>query len=108
MKYIFPRQFGLHNVFTSEVDSRETAQPFKDYILREEEIARREEMMRGSRNGTEERKESTKLPKRLRGKALALVQRLQKRHQRCSYTELLRHYCPLEVSYVMTALVSLD
>ncbi|KAL1981064.1 hypothetical protein VTN96DRAFT_3129 [Rasamsonia emersonii] len=81
MKYIFPRQFGLHNVFTSAVDSRETTQPFKDYTLREDEIARRE---------------STKLPKRLRGKALALVQQLQKRHQRCSYTELLRHYCPIE------------
>ncbi|PCH03091.1 Reverse transcriptase [Penicillium occitanis (nom. inval.)] len=40
MKYIFPRQFGLHNVFTSVVDSRETVQPFKDYTLREEEIAR--------------------------------------------------------------------
>ena len=33
MKYIFPRQFGLHNVFTSPVDLRETVQPFKDYTL---------------------------------------------------------------------------
>ncbi|KAF3912145.1 hypothetical protein ABW21_db0205925 [Orbilia brochopaga] len=38
LKYIFPRAFGLHNVFTSTVDRRDTAQKFKDYILREEEI----------------------------------------------------------------------
>ncbi|KAK6344067.1 hypothetical protein TWF696_007713 [Orbilia brochopaga] len=38
LKYIFPRAFGLHNVFTSTVDRRDTAQKFKDYTLREEEI----------------------------------------------------------------------
>lgn len=40
LKYIFPRQFGLHNVFTSVVDRYETSLPFKDYFTREEEIAR--------------------------------------------------------------------
>jgi len=39
MKHIFPRQFGLHNVFTSNVDSREMARAFKDYTLREQEIS---------------------------------------------------------------------
>ena len=39
MKYIFPKQFGLHNAFSSAVDPRETVQPFKDYTLREREIA---------------------------------------------------------------------
>ncbi|KAJ6259859.1 hypothetical protein Dda_5503 [Drechslerella dactyloides] len=38
LKYIFPRAFDLHNVFTSTVDKRDTAQKFKDYTLREEEI----------------------------------------------------------------------
>ncbi|KAI8314565.1 Telomerase reverse transcriptase [Colletotrichum sp. SAR11_240] len=38
MMYIFPRQFGLHNVFTSKVDHLKTAQKFPDYTLREEEI----------------------------------------------------------------------
>ncbi|KAF5623318.1 telomerase reverse transcriptase [Fusarium sp. NRRL 52700] len=39
MMYIFPRQFGLHNVFTSQVDPTITSQKFQDYTLREEEIA---------------------------------------------------------------------
>ncbi|KAK6536115.1 hypothetical protein TWF281_000361 [Arthrobotrys megalospora] len=38
LKYIFPRAFGLHNVFTSTVNKQDTAQTFKDYTLREEEI----------------------------------------------------------------------
>ena len=94
MKYIFPRQFGLHNVFTSVVDSRETVQPFKDYTLREEEIARSKIAQRSRIQPVR-----PKIPKRLRGGPLQLVQRLQKRSQTCSYTELLRHYCPISVSY---------
>ncbi|OKL61688.1 hypothetical protein UA08_02399 [Talaromyces atroroseus] len=90
MKYIFPRQFGLHNAFTSAVDSRETVQPFKDYTLREEEIAR----LQGP-EGHRRTQIKSKLPKRLRGSPLQLVQKLQKRSQTCSYTALLRHYCPL-------------
>ncbi|RYP25294.1 hypothetical protein DL767_008472 [Monosporascus sp. MG133] len=39
MMYMFPRQFGLHNVFTSRVDFKETSQRLKDYTLREDEIA---------------------------------------------------------------------
>ncbi|RPB11270.1 hypothetical protein P167DRAFT_230450 [Morchella conica CCBAS932] len=39
LKYIFPRQFNLHNAFTSIVDRRETVQPLKDYTMREKEIA---------------------------------------------------------------------
>ncbi|KAM5471139.1 Telomerase reverse transcriptase [Microsporum audouinii] len=79
MKYIFPRQFGLHNVFTSTVDRTETAMPFKDYSLREREIAS---------------KPGEKVPRRLRGRLVELVQSMQKRHSRCAYVELLRHYCP--------------
>ncbi|EPS41730.1 hypothetical protein H072_4367 [Dactylellina haptotyla CBS 200.50] len=38
LKYIFPRAFGLHNVFTSTVNKADTVQQFKDYTLREDEI----------------------------------------------------------------------
>lgn len=87
MMYIFPRQFKLHNVFTSAVDRKQTAQRFQDYTLREGEIASH---MQGSRKETD----LPKIPRRLRGTAKHLVRRLQVRHGRCSYHELLRHYCP--------------
>ncbi|KMP05894.1 telomerase catalytic chain [Coccidioides immitis RMSCC 2394] len=92
MKYIFPRQFGLHNVFTSVVDSKQTAQSFKDYTLREEEMAMKKKTCPGKFSN----ENLNRLPKRLRGNLVGLIQKLQKRHQRCSYVELLRHYCPVE------------
>jgi telomerase reverse transcriptase len=82
MKYIFPRQFGLHNVFTSTVDSADTAQQFKDYTFREQGIQSL-------------KKSSTWLPRRLRGDAAKLVQSIQRNHKSCSYSQLLRHYCPV-------------
>ena len=85
--YIFPRQFGLHNVFTSEVDRKQTVQKFQDYTLREAEVACK---LQDQLN----KPKLPKIPKRLRGTAEHLVERLQVLHQRCSYTELLRHYCP--------------
>jgi hypothetical protein len=93
MMYIFPREFGLHNVFTSFVDSRETVQPLKDYTLREEEIA--SVYGRLSNQNTTAR---VKLPRRLRGKAIELVSKLRLFHSRCSYDKLLNHYCPASVS----------
>ncbi|KAF7562172.1 hypothetical protein G7046_g1967 [Stylonectria norvegica] len=88
MMYIFPRQFGLHNVFTSQVDFSQTSQKFQDYTLREDEIASI------LRKPGKPKPELPKIPKRLRGEAEKLVQRLQVRHSRCSYIELLKHYCP--------------
>ncbi|GJC83839.1 telomerase reverse transcriptase [Colletotrichum liriopes] len=82
MMYIFPRQFGLHNAFTSRIDPSKTSQKFADYTLREEEISKLSE------------KQKMRLPKRLRGDAKRLVGRLQLLHRRCAYAELLRHYCP--------------
>ncbi|KAI9814836.1 MAG: hypothetical protein M1827_003102 [Pycnora praestabilis] len=96
MKYIFPRQFGLHNVFTSIVDRRETIQPFKDYTLREQEIALSNTRKVPSANGKEPPGRSCKVPKRLRGDIIRLVAQLQKQHGKCSYTQLLRYYCPVE------------
>ncbi|KAG5956075.1 hypothetical protein E4U58_006763 [Claviceps cyperi] len=92
MMHMFPRQFGLHNVFTSDVNYLETTQRFKDYTLRDEEISKLlKEAKNVSVDGT------PKLPKRLRGLAWTLVQRLQTLHSRCSYTELMKHYCPPEL-----------
>ncbi|PNY25820.1 Telomerase reverse transcriptase, partial [Tolypocladium capitatum] len=87
--YIFPRQFGLHNAFTSNVNLQETAQKFQDYALREEEIATL--LQRSDKPGQDR---ALKMPKRLRGTARQLVERLQILHARCSYAALLRHYCP--------------
>lgn len=89
MMYMFPRQFGLHNVFTSHVDLLQTAQRFQDYTLREEEIAKAFPPKSDAPAG-----HLPKIPKRLRGEAERLVERLQVLHRRCSYTELLKHYCP--------------
>ena len=83
MMYIFPRQFDLHNVFTSSVDTRQTVQPFQDYTLREDEINTKFPDM------------PVKVPKRLRGRGIVLVEKLQRQHSRCSYKELLDHYCPV-------------
>lgn len=102
MRHIFPRQFHLHNVFTSTVDYGETSMPFKDYTLREQEIHR--SMCRALEDNSTEAEAVNRwrvhLPKRLRGEALALVEEMRVLHQRCSYVELLRHYCSVEVLHV--------
>jgi telomerase reverse transcriptase len=90
MKHVFPRQFGLHNVFTSTVDRTETAHPFKDYTMRDKEIAAAVRLGK-----------STRMPKRLRGLAFDLIKKIRKNHTKLSYTELLRHYCPFDVSHPM-------
>ena len=86
---MFPRQFGLHNVFTSQVNTAQTAQKFHDYTLREEEIS---ELLRTGDKNPEP--PQPKVPKRLRGAARELARRLRILHGRCSYWEMLRHYCP--------------
>ena len=90
MMYMFPRQFGLHNAFTSHVDSTQTAQKFQDYTLREEEILKKFRKKEGCTNVLDVR-----IPKRLRGMPEHLVRRLQTLHARCSYVELLLHHCPV-------------
>ena len=95
MKYIFPRQFKLHNAFTSKVDSTETTYAFRDYTLREQEIRKVEEL-----RGTSKR---VRVPKRLRGAGKLLIAKLQRLHSRCSYTQLLKHYCHSQVSIAPNA-----
>jgi telomerase reverse transcriptase len=92
MKYLFPRQFGLHNAFTSATDLQDTSQPFRDYTSREQEIKR-------NRLKREDRPEqpslpADKIPRRLRGSCFRLVERMRKRHNRCSLPVLLDYYCP--------------
>jgi telomerase reverse transcriptase len=94
MKYIFPRQSGLHNVFTSIVDKNETAQEFKDYTLREHEI-KHAEYRRLNGRGPRIPPRSLRAPKRLRGVTSQMIQEMRKRHSKCSYTQLLRHHCPV-------------
>jgi telomerase reverse transcriptase len=95
MKYIFPREFGLHNVFESAVNSKETVQPFQDYTMREQEIKKSKHIKAlKNRGGLDDHRASKDIiPKRLRGKALEMVSRFQKRHSQCPYAELLRYYC---------------
>lgn len=83
MKHVFPRQFGLHNVFTSSVDKKTTTQPFYDYLYREDEI------------NAQQRHPGTWLPRRLRGPVLQLAQSIRRRHAKCAYVQKLRHYCSL-------------
>lgn len=87
--YMFPRQFGLHNPFTSVVDRQKTTQKFQDYTLREEEIA--EKFSKLDTHG----KPIRHVPKRLRGQVQHLVERLQILHGRCAYAEMMKHYCPV-------------
>lgn len=81
LKYIFPMQFGLHNVFTHITDRRETTHAFRDYTDREAEITM----------ATKYRDE--KVFKRLGVKVLPLISKMQKLHQKCSYSALIHHYC---------------
>jgi telomerase reverse transcriptase len=76
--------------------------PFKDYTLREKEI--HQSMYRDLKDKVSDPeavvKWNARVPKRLRGATMALVDRLRTLHQRCSYSELLRHYCPVKVRIV--------
>ncbi|KAJ5752542.1 Telomere reverse transcriptase [Penicillium odoratum] len=81
MMYIFARQFGLRNVFTPTGDRSEQFVSH-GHAFREDEIF--------AGGGC------SKLPKRLRGQAVELAHSLRARQARCSYEELLRHYCPTE------------
>ena len=90
MKYVFPRQFGLHNVFTSRVDRDETSQRFADYTMREAEIL---SIMSPLKNTTED--QPPKIPRRLRSGAVSLIIKIQKLHRRCPYVQLFRYYCPV-------------
>jgi telomerase reverse transcriptase len=87
--YLFPRQHGLHNVFTSVPNRQETVQPFQDYTYREPEINE----LRRKHHGKD-----VPVPGRLKGPVLALAMAMQKLHRNCPYHALVKYYCPVSVS----------
>lgn len=96
MKYMFPLQFGLHNVLQSDVDRKDTTRVFQDYTVREQEISKLDGRARQKKPHAMSNVGSRlpkALPKRLRGAAEDLVRRLRKRHARCAYHALLNNYC---------------
>ena len=88
MQYLFPQQFGLHNVFTSKVDKNQTSHAIHDYTMREAEI-----MSKIADNARPSRSAAVKIPRRLRGTVSTFIRSLQRNHRRCAYTQLFRHYC---------------
>lgn len=76
---MFPLQHKLHNVFSSEVNKRETVQPLKDYTMREDVPVTQ-----------------TRRPKSLPHALVEIVDDLQSRHNRTSFKELLTYHCPSE------------
>ncbi|KAJ6121653.1 Telomere reverse transcriptase [Penicillium capsulatum] len=102
MKYIFPRQFGLQNVFSESCDA---GFQFQSEKAHDEEIRKIANLEREKRarlaqakgikwSEKECSKIDLKLPKRLRGQALELTQKLRTNHSRCAYATLLEYYCP--------------
>jgi telomerase reverse transcriptase len=73
--------------------------PFKDYTLREKDIHNSMCRQLGDKatDVDEVAKWKSRVPKRLRGNLVELVEKLRTLNHRCSYTELLRHYCSIEV-----------
>ncbi|CAG7919919.1 unnamed protein product [Penicillium olsonii] len=102
MKYIFPRQFGLENVFIPGPDGRKSTAHLKSQDSRETEISQlgQKRRLRQPRSENECANadggvESLKVPKRLRG-VVEIIRKLRNRNAQCSYSEMLRYYCPTE------------
>lgn len=68
-------------------------QQFKDYTQREDEIADMNKIKPGAEKN---------IPKRLRGTIFELVTRMQRLHKRASYHALIKYYCPVWVSFVVS------
>lgn len=90
LMYIFPKEYGLHNVFTSVLDRQVETGPVRDYTNRDEEIA-------ALADKCKRKKEKIPRPKRLGEKILELVKKLQKRHWNCSYEALIKYCSPQSV-----------
>lgn len=106
MKYIFPLQFRLVNVFTLDSGGRNNIDEWKGNMFRENEISLLEDKMHVRRSKPEPESADTvrderriKVPKRLRGTITELVRKLRNRNAQCSYGKLLRYYCPTEVRH---------
>lgn len=80
-KYVFPRQFGLHNAFTGARDFDITTQPFRDYTVREAEI---------------KALGAVRTPRTLRP-VLPVLAKILARHDKLNYLTLLNRCCPSRV-----------
>lgn len=91
LKHVFPRQFGLHNVFTSQAESTQSARSSRDYTLREDEI-----LGKPLKSALEKRRALPicRMPKRLRTGAVSLMTRTLKLHNQASYPALVHKHCP--------------
>lgn len=99
LKYIFPRQWGLHNVFTSSADRRQSATPHRCYANRDAEIVKHwNQHTRIVRDGSDAVRLGPHIPKRLRGNCVTLIEAVLRRHHKCPYAALLQHYCPRQVA----------
>ena len=105
MKYIFPRQFGLENVFIPGPDGRKSTAHLKSQGSRETEISQLDQKRRLRQPRPENEcanadggVESLKVPKRLRG-VVEIIRKIRNRNAQCSYSEMLRYYCPTEVRH---------
>ena len=105
----------MHNVFSCNVDRKETSQRFKDYTLREAEIAddmisrlsKQQEDYKAALDRNSELKQKREelekretLPKRLRGKVMELVGEMTRLQKQLPYEALLKHYCPSMVRFL--------
>ena len=80
-KYVFPRQYGLHNVFTGARDFETSTQPFRDYTVREVEIK-----ALGAK----------RTPRAIRP-VLPVLAKILVRHDKLDYRALLDRCCPSRV-----------
>ncbi|PYH78935.1 hypothetical protein BO82DRAFT_316347, partial [Aspergillus uvarum CBS 121591] len=96
MQHIFPLQFALTNIFKPDPEND------LKFSSREDEIAAKSKKRKRPSPDSEhqiaknERVQPAKIPKRLQGQALELVQQLLNRHKRCPYGYLLDYYCSSE------------
>ncbi|SCV70113.1 BQ2448_1507 [Microbotryum intermedium] len=89
-KYIFPRQFGLHNVFTFP-KPRLNSEVVSDHHDREIEIKAGQKASSSPKLGT------IKTPARVKP-TLPMLQRMMLLHSRCRYRKMLDRYCPKKVT----------
>jgi hypothetical protein len=103
-KYLFPRQFCLHNVFTSP-KAQNNYEVLPDYDDRELDIkvsllargGRGEIGLVLTRQRFRQKLGPVKTPKRLKG-VLDLLERMIKLHSRCKPRKLLDRHCPSKAS----------
>lgn len=90
--YVFPRQYRLPNVFDARVARRDKFCKQDNYTSREDDIARL--YIQPLDSYREPLKPTIKVPRRLRGTAVACASSMASRHASMSYLALLQYYCP--------------